>query len=53
MISFNLALRHTSNMAKCVHIGTWEEHLLRQRPPRHAPRSSALVAIKSHHDCMA
>ena len=32
----------TSNMAKCA----YREHLLRQRPPRHAPRSSALVAIQ-------
>ena len=35
----------TSNMAKCA----YREHLdlLRQRPPRHAPRSSALVAIQT------
>jgi hypothetical protein len=32
----------TSNMAKCEY---WE-HSLRQRPTRHAPRSSALVTIQ-------
>ena len=41
MISFSLSY-DTSNMTKCA----YREHLLRQRPPRHAPRSCALVVIQ-------